>query len=112
MVLGETDDYSYNIVSDPVHIHDLQATILRCLGIDHKRLTFQVPGATFQTHLMFTAKSCRRSSRNKQSAKTHSSQRRGSKMKGKGSKVSRRELLKSATLAGIGITGLSSSSIG
>ena len=32
---GETDDFSYNIVKDPVHIHDLNATILRTLGIDH-----------------------------------------------------------------------------
>jgi len=36
---GETDDFSYNVISDPVHVHDIQATILRCLGIDHKRLT-------------------------------------------------------------------------
>ncbi|MFO1091985.1 MAG: DUF1501 domain-containing protein [Planctomycetaceae bacterium] len=36
---GETDDYCYNIVKDPVHIHDLNATALRCLGIDHTRLT-------------------------------------------------------------------------
>ena len=41
---GETDDFSYNITEDPVHVHDLQATILQCLGIDHKRLTLQVPG--------------------------------------------------------------------
>ena len=47
-VLGETDDYSYNIVSDPVHIHDLQATILHCLGIDHKRLTFKFQGRHFR----------------------------------------------------------------
>jgi hypothetical protein len=36
-VLGETDDFSYNIVSDPVSVYDLQATILHVLGIDHKR---------------------------------------------------------------------------
>ncbi|HXG66924.1 MAG TPA: DUF1501 domain-containing protein, partial [Blastocatellia bacterium] len=47
-VLGETDDYSYNIVSDPVHVHDLQATILHCLGIDHKRLTFKFQGRHFR----------------------------------------------------------------
>ena len=35
IVYGETDDFSYNIVADPVHIHDLNATILHCLGIDH-----------------------------------------------------------------------------
>jgi hypothetical protein len=42
--LGETDDFCYNIVSDPVHVHDLQATILHCLGIDHTRLTFKYQG--------------------------------------------------------------------
>jgi hypothetical protein len=41
---GETDDYSYNIVKDPVHVHDLHATILHCLGIDHTRLTFKFQG--------------------------------------------------------------------
>ena len=42
--LGETDDYCYNIVEDPVHVHDLQATILHCMGIDHKKLTFKFQG--------------------------------------------------------------------
>ena len=46
--LGETDDYSYNIVKDPVHIHDLQATILHCLGVDHKKLTFKFQGRHFR----------------------------------------------------------------
>jgi hypothetical protein len=41
---GETDDFSYNIVRDPVHVHDLQATILHLLGIDHTRLTFRYQG--------------------------------------------------------------------
>ncbi|MBI4601580.1 MAG: DUF1501 domain-containing protein [Planctomycetes bacterium] len=41
---GETDDFSYNIVRDPVDVHDLHATILRCLGIDHLRLTFKFQG--------------------------------------------------------------------
>jgi hypothetical protein len=41
---GETDDYCYNITKDPVHIHDRNATILRCLGIDHKQLTFKYQG--------------------------------------------------------------------
>lgn len=44
VVYGETDDFSYNIVDKPVHIHDLNATILHCLGIDHKRLTFKFQG--------------------------------------------------------------------
>jgi len=47
-VMGETDDFSYNIVADPVHIHDMQATILHCLGIDHKRLTYKFQGRHFR----------------------------------------------------------------
>ena len=46
--IGETDDYCYNIVSDPVHIHDLQATILHLMGIDHKKLTFKYQGRHFR----------------------------------------------------------------
>ncbi len=45
---GETDDFSYNIVKDPVHIHDLNATILRLMGIDHTRLTFRYQGRDFR----------------------------------------------------------------
>ena len=41
---GQTDDYGYNIVENPVHIRDLHATILRCLGFDHKQLSFQFQG--------------------------------------------------------------------
>jgi hypothetical protein len=41
---GATDDYSYNIVENPVHVHDLHATILHCLGIEHTRLTFKYQG--------------------------------------------------------------------
>ena len=44
VTLGQTDDFCYNIVEDPVHIHDLQATILHCLGIDHTRLTYKYQG--------------------------------------------------------------------
>jgi hypothetical protein len=44
ITFGETDDYSYNITSDPVHVHDLHATMLHCLGIDHRRLTFRYQG--------------------------------------------------------------------
>ena len=43
-VHGATDDYCYNIVSDPVHINDMNATILHCLGIDHERFTFKFQG--------------------------------------------------------------------
>jgi hypothetical protein len=44
MVHGETDDFSYNVVRDPVHIRDINATILHCLGIDHHRLTYKFQG--------------------------------------------------------------------
>ncbi|MCW5978377.1 MAG: DUF1501 domain-containing protein [Bryobacteraceae bacterium] len=45
---GETDDYGYNITANPVHVHDLHATMLRCLGIDHTRLTFKFQGRHFR----------------------------------------------------------------
>jgi Protein of unknown function (DUF1501) len=45
---GETDDYCYNITRDPVHIHDLNATILHCLGIGHTRLTYRFQGRDFR----------------------------------------------------------------
>ena len=45
---GETDDYGYNITRDPVHVHDLQATLLHCLGIDHSKLTFKYQGRDFR----------------------------------------------------------------
>ena len=48
VVLGETDDFSYNVTADPVHVHDLQATILRCLGVDHKKLTFKFQSRHFR----------------------------------------------------------------
>jgi hypothetical protein len=41
---GASDDFSYNIVENPVHVHDLHATLLHCLGIDHERLTFKFQG--------------------------------------------------------------------
>ncbi len=46
--IGKTDDYCYNIVEDPVHIHDLQATILHCLGINHTKLTYKFQGRYFR----------------------------------------------------------------
>lgn len=46
--IGETDDFGYNIVEDPVHVHDVQATLLKCLGIDHKRLTYKFQGRYFR----------------------------------------------------------------
>ena len=48
MSLGTTDDYGYNITSDPVHVHDLHATMMHLLGIDHKRLTFKFQGRYFR----------------------------------------------------------------
>ncbi len=48
LTVGKTDDYSYNILEDAVHVHDLQATILHCLGIDHLRLTYKFQGRYFR----------------------------------------------------------------
>jgi Protein of unknown function (DUF1501) len=45
---GQTDDFSYNIAADPVHVHDLHATMLHCLGIDHERLTFKFQGRYYR----------------------------------------------------------------
>ena len=45
---GETDDFSYNIVKDAVDVHDLHATMLHCLGIDHTKLTFKFQGRHFR----------------------------------------------------------------
>jgi hypothetical protein len=41
---GETDEFSYNIVRDPVHIRDFHATVLHLLGFDHKRFTYRFQG--------------------------------------------------------------------
>ena len=48
MTYGKTDEFSYNIVENPLHVHDLQATLLHCLGLDHKRLTFRYQGRDFR----------------------------------------------------------------
>ena len=45
---GETDDFGYNVAKDPVHVHDLQATILHLLGIDHTKLTYRFQGRDFR----------------------------------------------------------------
>lgn len=47
-VYGETDDFAWNIVRDPVHVHDMQATILHLCGIDHTRLTFRYQGRQYR----------------------------------------------------------------
>ena len=46
--LGATDDLGFHTVADPVHVHDLQATILHLLGLDHKQLTFRFQGRDFR----------------------------------------------------------------
>lgn len=48
MTHGQTDDFSYNIVKDPMHIHDLNATILHLLGFDHERLTYRFQGRDYR----------------------------------------------------------------
>jgi uncharacterized protein (DUF1501 family) len=45
---GETDEYCYNVVRDGVHVHDLNATIMHLLGIDHTRLTYRYQGRDFR----------------------------------------------------------------
>jgi len=48
LTYGETDDFCYNVVRDPVHIHDLNATLLHLMGIDHTRLTYRYQGRDFR----------------------------------------------------------------
>ncbi|HVV71637.1 MAG TPA: DUF1501 domain-containing protein [Verrucomicrobiae bacterium] len=48
LVYGQTCEFGYNIVKDPVHVHDFHATMLRLLGIDHERLTFKYQGRRFR----------------------------------------------------------------
>jgi hypothetical protein len=47
-VIGKTDELGFRVVEDPVHVHDLQATILHCLGFDHTRLTYRHMGRDFR----------------------------------------------------------------
>jgi hypothetical protein len=47
-IVGETDELGYHITKDPIHIHDLQATILHCLGLDHERLIYRFQGRDFR----------------------------------------------------------------
>jgi hypothetical protein len=48
MTLGETDEFGFAPVSDRVHIHDIQATILHLLGLEHTRLTYRFQGRDFR----------------------------------------------------------------
>jgi arylsulfatase A-like enzyme len=45
---GATDDFGYNIVENPVHVHDFQATLLHLMGVDHEQLTFKYQGRRFR----------------------------------------------------------------
>jgi arylsulfatase A-like enzyme len=47
-VLGETDDFSVSVVRDPVHVHDLNATLLHLLGVDHTKLTWRFQGRDYR----------------------------------------------------------------
>ena len=47
-VYGETDDFGYNIVKDPVHVHDFHATVLHLMGLDHEKLTFKHQGRRYR----------------------------------------------------------------
>ena len=48
LTYGATDEYSYNVTEDPVHVHDIQATLLHCLGLDHTKLTYKFQGRGFR----------------------------------------------------------------
>ena len=45
---GATDDYGYNVATDPVHVHDIHATMLHLLGIDHEKLTYKFQGRYYR----------------------------------------------------------------
>jgi hypothetical protein len=48
MTYGETDDYGYNITKDPMHVHDLQATMLHLMGIDHTKMIYKHQGRRYR----------------------------------------------------------------
>jgi hypothetical protein len=48
MTYGGTDDFGYNVTENGVHVHDLQATILQQLGIDHTKLTYRFQGRDYR----------------------------------------------------------------
>jgi len=48
IVYGKTDDFSYNVVENPVHVHDFQATLLHLMGINHEKLTFKHQGGRYR----------------------------------------------------------------
>lgn len=48
LTYGTTDELGYNVIQDPVHVHDIQTTLLHCLGLDHERLTFRTQGRDYR----------------------------------------------------------------
>ena len=48
LTYGETDDLGYHVTKDPVHVYDLQATILHCFGLDHTKLTYRFQGRDYR----------------------------------------------------------------
>ena len=48
LTYGATDEMGFHVVENPVHVYDVQATILHCLGFDHERLTFHAAGRDFR----------------------------------------------------------------
>jgi hypothetical protein len=48
LTLGQTDDFGFQVVANPVHVHDVQATFLHLLGINHSNLTFRYQGLDFR----------------------------------------------------------------
>jgi arylsulfatase A-like enzyme len=48
MAYGKTDDFGFDVVENPVHVHDLHATILHVMGIDHEKLTYRYQGRDFR----------------------------------------------------------------
>src|SRR5437667_10017724 len=48
ITLGKTDDFAYNILEEPVHVHDFHATLLHCLGIEHTKLIYRFEGRDYR----------------------------------------------------------------
>jgi hypothetical protein len=48
LTIGKTDDFGYNLLEDPVHVHDFHATMLHCLGVDHKKLIYKFEGRDYR----------------------------------------------------------------
>ena len=48
LTFGETDDFGFDIVKDPVHVYDLHATMLHCLGVNHEKLTYKFQGRHYR----------------------------------------------------------------